>query len=388
VATNRINAEVPMTIKNVDLKLNDAGTLNGTLPVRGIPGDPYRYTHPGRSCVYVLRDGEPWWGGIIWTRSYASGDLTVGCSDWWTYYDHRYIVGTSTEFPNIPAPGTADTSGLTAAKGKVVYGDTATGAGVGQVAIIKDLIARASAVPGGDLGVKIIEPGSPDTIKRILSWTNFNLSDTVGEALRRLSGSASGGSGEQIIDGPDLMFGVHGWTPDGTAPQRALWIGGPQLIHTAEGVVFEYRANLLDYTWPSDAGSGKFATRAWAQGSGKGPTTLMTWADNTERLSNGWPLLETKLQKEESLATFGMLSAAARGGLELVHTPEVIPSLTVRTDRPPYLNYAPGDMATLVIRDDYFRDRLTAQVRIIGISASFDTPTATITVNPVTADIA
>jgi hypothetical protein len=389
LVTNQIWCEAPMKVEQISMALNVSGNLNANMPVRQVPGDPYRYTTPGRNCVYVLRDGQPWWGGIIWSRSYqsASNVVTLGCSDWWTYYGRRFITGPSN--PNDaakPPPfvgdppgqvGTADTG--TTASGRLDFGYLPVAPGqyptTGQVGIVKALLAHCAKYTGGNLRVEVIGPAI-DTYKRVISYPNDKMI-TYGDALTKLTGIDA--------NGPDLMFGVNGWDSTG-APRRVLYVGDPFLTHGAEGIVWEYGANMLTYQWPTSASDGVFATRVWqVRTGGTGANTMMGRADNTTRIADGWPLVEAKLDdiSIEAAPTFSVVQDAATAGLVQKRLPVVIPVLTVRTDRPPYLNYMPGDSAKVCIQDEYFRTPMSVDVRITKVDASLTADTATISVNPI-----
>lgn len=87
------------------------GDVIATLPVSGIAygetlnaaagatfGMPLDAADPdtlecGRSALVVLRDGEPDWGGMLWTAAadLAAGTLTLNASGWHSYYSVRYL---------------------------------------------------------------------------------------------------------------------------------------------------------------------------------------------------------------------------------------------------------------------------------------------------------
>src|SRR5688500_1705490 len=69
--------ELPLSGVSFDKKLNDAGSLRAQLqvldPVIRSRG-PRLLTEPGRTAIYVDRDGTLLWGGIIWTSRYRAAE--------------------------------------------------------------------------------------------------------------------------------------------------------------------------------------------------------------------------------------------------------------------------------------------------------------------------
>ncbi len=355
--TGLILAETPLAGANPIKKLNASGTCSGSIPLRYCAGDIYRQTTPGRTCLYVLLDGQPYWGGIIWSRSYdgGSGVVQIQASDWWSYFDRRYVMSGQ-------AFGSAD-------DGKTANGSW-TVTNVGQNQHVRDLMARAASYTGGDIGIEVRQLGTG--VGKLISAQYFNYKlATYGQVLTDLS---------NLVDGPDLMFDTAGWDAQGR-PRRLLRMGTPELTHRSDVLVFEYGASLMDYSWPSDGT--KLATRSWATGSGNELSTMMYRGDNTARLAQGWPLLETSVQYT-NLTTAAQVKAQAASDMQPNRVPMVTPTVVVRTDRPPYLTeYQPGDKARLVIRDDYFRNGIAANVRIIDVAPKLGENTATLTVNPI-----
>lgn len=98
--SNQVIAELPFTGVSYDRKLIQAGNFSGTIPVIEATKkyDLYETTMPGRTGIYVLRNGQCVWGGIIWSRSYdeSSKQLTVDASEFTSYLYHRVVWKTLT----------------------------------------------------------------------------------------------------------------------------------------------------------------------------------------------------------------------------------------------------------------------------------------------------
>ena len=93
--TNTELAELPLANVRFDLKLNGAGSLTASLPltdpkVQAL--DPIGDTLPGRTALYVDRDGVLLWGGIVWTRRSTGPTLELGCQEFESYFANRLIT--------------------------------------------------------------------------------------------------------------------------------------------------------------------------------------------------------------------------------------------------------------------------------------------------------
>ena len=95
LVTNQPIAEVPFKSVSYERVLKGAGTFSGTIP--NAPENEsiglYESTMPGRTGLYVVRNGICVWGGMIWSRSYNINDriLQVSASEFTSYFHHRRI---------------------------------------------------------------------------------------------------------------------------------------------------------------------------------------------------------------------------------------------------------------------------------------------------------
>lgn len=98
--TNDVLAEIPFKGVSFERALNSAGSFSGTIPVLPVNAgmDLYNSTMPGKTGLYVLRDGVCVWGGIIWGRNYdvVERNLSVSASEFTSYLYHRNIWKTWT----------------------------------------------------------------------------------------------------------------------------------------------------------------------------------------------------------------------------------------------------------------------------------------------------
>ena len=77
--TNNVIAEIPFTSVSYERALSKAGSFSGTIPMIEATSslNLYETTMPGKTALYVLRNGVCVWGGIIWSRSYSPSNKTL-----------------------------------------------------------------------------------------------------------------------------------------------------------------------------------------------------------------------------------------------------------------------------------------------------------------------
>jgi hypothetical protein len=333
--TGAILDELPLSGVSFDKKLNDTGSMRGQVRVDD-PGirirEPRLLTEPGRTAIYVDRDGDLLWGGIIWTSRYlaASGTLELGASDLLSYFEHRLVLD--------PAD----------------LGKTVTFPAIDQVAIAQGLIRQAQGHAGGDLGI-VFTGAQSSGVTRTVAYAPSDLKP-VADALRDLANAD---------DGFDFGFDVR--YDESGEPERFLRIGFPRLGQPGGPHVWEYGANLIDFGWPSDAAS--MATRVFGLGSGAlGAPSIR---EDTSAYAAGWPLLEGSASQIDTTDR-AMLDANVRGELAARRRPVVLPELTVRADLDPIAgSYSVGDDARIIIEDPFFAgEQLDVTVRILGLEVS------------------
>ena len=79
LVSNQVIAELPFTGVSYQRVLRKAGTFSGQIPAIEATEkyDLYETTMPGRTGLYVLRNGVCVWGGIIWSRKYDQNSKTL-----------------------------------------------------------------------------------------------------------------------------------------------------------------------------------------------------------------------------------------------------------------------------------------------------------------------
>jgi hypothetical protein len=93
--SNEIISEVPFKGVSYERANRRAGSFSGSIPYIEATKELnlYEATMPGRTGLYILRNGVCVWGGIVWSRSYSidSRDLQVEGAEFLSYFYHRNI---------------------------------------------------------------------------------------------------------------------------------------------------------------------------------------------------------------------------------------------------------------------------------------------------------
>ncbi len=347
--TNVITAEIPLSGARPSLKLGAASTMSGTwtLSTRWNGGDPYGLTRPGRTALYALRDDRPIYGGILWTSRYDSTTqkIELGSSDWWSYFDHRKVL------PVLPpTPTVTDVAALSVSYTQVDQND-----------IARQLVQLAAAHTGGDIGLTYDTTTSG--VLRDRTYFGYELAD-IGQAIKQLS---------EVDGGPDIAFGVGANLDTNGRPVRTMRVGNPYIGQDGADWVFETGANILSYTFPSDAT--RMANRYYAKGEGSDLGSLIAVAEDTGSLDDGWPALELD-EAYSNVVEPETLQAHADADQYAARLPVATPTFVVSGDGRdragnrvyPHIGaYGVGDRARIVLQDIFFADGIDFPARIIAI---------------------
>lgn len=100
LVSNQVLAEIPFKGVSYERALKGAGPFSGNISISPDTEhlNIYDNTLPGKTAIYVMRDDQCVWGGIIWSRSYdvVSKKLSVNASEFTSYFHHRRIWKTWT----------------------------------------------------------------------------------------------------------------------------------------------------------------------------------------------------------------------------------------------------------------------------------------------------
>jgi len=271
-------------------------------------------TTPGRFGIYVMRDGLPVWGGIIWKRQYnskdGSGTMTLTGKTFESYFYHRF------------------------------QRQTKYWADEDQLSIARWLVTSNASAAALDIDVDT--KTSPRRRERTMFGYEFK---TTGEELEQLA---------NLIDGFDWNV-IIGLDAD-QRPTRKLTFYYPEagVSRDKTTLAFEYPGVIKSYTMTDDAENG--GNYVWAIGAGEGSEMLFESESDYGQLSNGWPILEVS-RSHKSVLRPSTLSEHARQALSRLNTPITVFEVELRGDLDPLFgSYNLGDWAKFRFRDYYFWD--------------------------------
>ncbi|MFI0739351.1 hypothetical protein ACH4PU_14865 [Streptomyces sp. NPDC021100] len=326
---------LPVEQLALDDWIGKTGGMSATVPLpnAAIAARTRACVIPGRTAVWVERDRDIWWGGILWTAEIASTErgvlsMHVQAGGWDSYLDHRILWETKT------------------------YKQT------DQYDIVRDLIDHAQGVPGGNLRISYGEEKSK--VLRDRTYSKFDL-HKYRDLITQL-GSVEGGFEWRITSYRK---------PDSGERVKRLQLGAPIRTGASE-IVLDHPGPVLSYSWPIDATT---MANAWRC---RGAT------DNSNAVADSVPIMSALLEppSEESLAGWprldgssdyttverlATLDAHARADLAQARTPRTIPQVTIYMDgriTPALL----GATIRLRIRDLWWAEGLTQRYRIVGLA--------------------
>jgi len=332
--TNSVLAELPFTGVNFTQQLNSAGTFSGNILLSGLSSsfNAADGTIPGRTALYVDRDGVLVWGGIIWSREYNSSSqhLGINAREFESYFERRRITTTQV-FTNTD-----------------------------QLVIARALVTASEVPTGGDIGVQVGSETSGVNVSR--TFYNYELK-TVYSALLDLSRSTDG-----------FDFNIEVAYDGGGVPAKTLKLSYPKSgtrysASNPAALVFEFPAgNVVEYSYPEDGSVA--ANTIYAIGAGSNEGKLTYTATDATKVAAGWPLLEDSMNYSDITDTT-LLTNLATGQVNAV----AYPPTTMKIVAPPYVDptlgtYKIGDDARIRIIDDRFPTGLDAIYRIVSLNVT------------------
>lgn len=332
--TNEIIAELPLTGVTFTQQLNQAGTLQGHLLLSGMTTAQFNVnasTIPAKTAIYVDRNGELVWGGIIWGRNYDSVEqrLMLMAREFESYFERRRIT-TTTAFTNTD-----------------------------QLVIARTLIDNAQAVTYGDIGVITGTETSPILIDRV--YYDYELKG-VYPALQDLS---------RAEDGFDFNIKVE-YDPITEEPIKTLVLGYPRTgtvydVNNPQAFVFIFPAgNIVLYEYPEDGSIA--ANSVYAQGAGSNEGKLIENAQDVTKFADGWALLEDQANYSD-VTDATLLQELAIGQVNATSFPPTVIKIVVPAYvSPEFGTYQIGDDARLIITDERFPNTLDAIYRIVALT--------------------
>jgi len=331
--TGGVLADLPdLDVPKVSRSICRYDSTTASLPVPTAPDGWELATRPGGS-VMVLLDSEapnPLWGGRVTQRTRGSGDTAaLALATQESYLDGRFV-------------------------GDVTY------TGVGQNAIVADLIARYVAIgPLGGIPIRVVQVGGAGTL-RDRTYTNDS-DKSIYSVLTELSG---------VIDGPEFTVGWE-WQH---APERitpVLYVGArigtPVQAGLTVTATFDLPGCVTDATYVEDySGSGRAANVVTASTTGDGTTRLVSPVQVAA--DDGRPTYEWRFTPSTSIEVVDTLTAAAARALTALSDGSMAITLSASVADAPKLGseWNLGDEVGYSLTAPAFPDGLAGIARVYG----------------------
>lgn len=328
-------------LEDIDLKgvtfttvLNGQGQLSANLYVPDtVKGHLLENaTIPGRTGLYVLRDNQPVWGGIIWKRDWdeAAKTYRLTCASWESYAYH--VIQRLNK----------------------VYTVT------DQNQIARDLITQTSPTIQSQTGIEPPDYVASGVIRqRYMYGYEFK---SVGLEMEKLSSLINSFDYEvQNYIKPDGSFG------------RKYAIGYPRIgrnanISDPNSLTFDYPGNLLPFALHEDAETGAWVV--WSVGAGEAASMLWSEATDTQYDVAGWPRLE-EVTQYKSVSSQSTLDSHATNDLNGSLPPVSVWDLSLAPDSDVTINdFSVGDSAVFRIHSRRWKDPIVFVGRIAEISVT------------------
>lgn len=336
--TDTLLAELPLANVQYSFELNGIGRLSAVIPYSDetLPLDPETASTPGRTAVYVDRDGVLVWGGIVWTRDPAKGGKSIQAAEFLSYFQHRYVKKTlSTDTSLLLNPAYVD------AGGQRLYND--------QKYVMWSLLRYAQDQPGGSININIDPLTAPaHGITRTVTYFGYERPE-IYKSIAELAAADDG-----------FDFGVEvGWTSSANnqAPTRfrkaRAWFPRRGRTAAESGLVFSKGGgfgSILSYDWPEDGTS--LVTEMSGLGAGTGEARIVKTAAAQDLIDSGWPLLEG-VATYDGVTDEAQVQGMTNADLEALSQSQVQPTFEVSADTDPQFgSYSVGDEALFVIEPE------------------------------------
>lgn len=334
VLTGTIKDEIPFSNVRFSSELSTAGGFSGTVhtkpdTIQALTNAivPSRITESNldlcRTAVWVLADGSPVWGGILYAfdADLSRRQVTFAGQDFWSYWKRRYITATQT-FSSIDQ--------ITIANNLITYGKS------------------LRTFPGTYVG-------NPTTSGVLRSNTyNWYELKTIGEAIEAMA---------NLDNGFDFGIDYSGSVGSGLNFQ-VTWSYPTRGRRT--GLVFDANKDVTLMRWTKDGT--KIANRVIAVGNGSGDNMLALVTSDTSLLSS-YPVYETAIQHKD-VTDRNLLADKNRQDLKYYKKPVESIELQVLANSPDVGlgTFIVGDTVTVLASSGFVN--INNLYRIIGYTVS------------------
>ncbi|MGZ9931973.1 hypothetical protein ACXNSR_19100 [Streptomyces sp. NC-S4] len=327
---------LPLHGVSLDTFIGKIGSCTGTIPIPNtrIAARVRESVIPGRTALWLERDGDIWWGGLIWTTEIRSDErgrisMSLQAGSFESYLDHRLLM----------------TSGVAE--------------GMDQFDLARYMVEYAQDTTGGDIGIEY--DARTSGVLRDRTYSRYDLK-TIREMLDGLAG---------VENGFEWRIAAHRDPVSGRRIKR-LQLGHPVIRTGRNDIVLTRPGPVLSYTWPVDAT--KQATVWQSRGAAINtnaaadsvPLMSAELVDTTAHAA-GWPRLDGS-SDHTTVEQLSTLNRHAAGDWAAARTPRTIPEVTVALARTPLTPALLGATVRLRINDLMWPDGLDARYRVVGVA--------------------
>lgn len=328
--TNRIVAEYPLKSVKYNNLIKGVGKLSGTVALTPeiMKQDPRRTLETNNHGIYVLRNYDPVWAGILKETDYdeAANTVSITANTFEVWYQSRI----QTRDLNV--------------------------VGVDQFEIARQYVNSGGA--SAAMNIEVDDSMSGVTRERNAYAYELN---TVWDELSRLS---------NLLNGFD--FRVIPYRDEETQKlKRKLTFGYPELsTNTEQTPVYHFESARNIISSKVKFTSDDSAARVYAIGEGEGTTQKVAIADDTEALKDGYPRYE-KSASYKSVKIHSTLVSHAHSLLEESRNPQTEIKISVRGNDDPYVgSYVPGDWVRIKLENIWFPEGFDRVFRITEVSVN------------------
>ncbi|MFE7315669.1 hypothetical protein ACFU7T_21695 [Streptomyces sp. NPDC057555] len=340
LVTDQLLDVLPATQLEFDDWIGKTGQLSAqiALPDPQTAARARSATIPARTAVWVERDREIWWGGIIWQRTptAASRNEPMTLALQAATFD-SYLARRELDSP-LPAFAQAD-----------------------QLTIAQALLDRAQEGPGADIGLAAVGDATSGVLRhRTYEWHDL---PRYLDLLDQLSRVENG-----------FEWRARGRRDESGRRVRELFLGYPRIRSAYTEIVLDHPGPVLQYKLPEDAtGKATHWTSRGATPTPKGDETTYPLISQPPPLltaiEDGWPRLDGS-SDHPTVEHTATLDEHARHDLADAWNTDPIPEVTVQLDTTPITPAMLGATVRLRIHDAWHPDGASLHYRLVGMAVT------------------
>lgn len=328
--TNQVIAELPFYGVYLSRKLSGKGSCTATMALDSTGysnSDILEATNPGRTALYVDREGGLVWGGILWSRTYQSQSKSLQLTgETFESFFSKSMIESSLTQTNV---------------------DLRT--------IIINLVTQMQAKPYSNLGITVPSAftGGRTTTVKFNDYEVWSYAKAI-DQIATMEG------------GPEYTIEVQ-YDNNGN-PSKSLLVGSPLgNSYYDTQLVFEYPGNIKNYWYPESAANSAVSVIGIGAGEGNKMTRdKFTWQD---LLNAGYPNIQSVYTNKDTKDGAQLASQTKQEATRL-KMPVSVPTIETRSEiEPIFGTYPLGTYAKFAITDPRFPTKTEIPIRVIGWEA-------------------